>query len=91
MLAPPCRHDDDPDRGALPQLLAELEPVAVGQVEVEEDEVGVFGLERPHRLGGVGTRDDVVAPHGEVGPDEVDDVAVVLDDEDPCPRVSHRL
>ena len=79
LLAPPGRHHDDPDRGVGPDVAAQVEAVGAGQHQVEQDEVGLVVA---HQV------DDVLAgagdEHGEaadqqVGPDQVDDVAVVLD------------
>src|SRR3984957_11823439 len=85
-LAAPGRHHDDRDRGMLADLPAELEPVDLGQHQVEQHHVRLLGLQHRQRLGAVGRHQRVEPAHGQVRPDQVDDVRVVLDDEHPGRR-----
>jgi len=81
-LGPARRQHDDAYLGQLADLPAQLEAVGVRQYQVQEHYVGDAELEGS-RDGIAAHRDDhVVAAHGQVGPDEVDDVLVVLHDQD---------
>ena len=64
--------------------------VELGEHQVEDDErrpVGLDGVERGRAVGG---RDDAEPVALEVGPDEPDDLGVVVDDEDRRGRVAAR-
>ena len=65
-----------------PQPLHDREPVAVGEHDVEHDEIGAERLRRPERVGAVAGDLDVEALVAEGGCDEVGDVRLVVDDED---------
>ena len=83
-LGPAGRQHDDADVGQLADVAAQLEPVGVGQHQVEQHEVRDAELECP--LDGLTVlRDDhVVAANGQVRPDEVHDVLVVFHDQNDC-------
>ena len=75
-------------------------PSASGQHQVEQHDVGRLGLQQLQRACAVGRHDRVEPPHRQVGPDQVDDVRVVLHQQgpgaghavrhhDPCPVRGH--
>src|SRR5215469_7614439 len=72
------RHHDDRHAGLLADLPAQLETVDLGQHQVEQDDVRLLGLQQLQRPGAVGGHYAVKAPHGQVRPDEVNNVRVVL-------------
>ena len=67
-----------------PQALHDVEPVAVGEHDVEDHEVGPERLGRPEGVGAGGGDLDVEALVAEGRRDEIRDVRLVVDDEDPC-------
>ena len=67
----------------LADLPAQLEPVRLGQHQVEQHHVRLLRLEQRERLAPVGRHQRVEPAHRQVGPDQVHDVRVVLDDEHP--------
>ncbi len=65
-----------------PQIPAQVEAVHPRQHEIEQHHFRMAVTDQgQHIVARVG-HDDVEAPDQEIGPDEVDDVAIVLDDQD---------
>ena len=65
-----------------PDLLAQVEAVGLGQHQVEQRDVGLAPLEQLDGVVARGRHHDLEAAHEQVRAEQVDDVAVVLDDED---------
>ena len=90
------RQEDDRDPGAsAAQAPDDVEPVHVGQHHVEHDEVGAVALSGLYRLGSGGCRDDVETRVTQAGRQQLKDVRLVLDDEQPrirsLPRIGQRV
>jgi hypothetical protein len=82
VLEAPRAQDEDRRRRLAPDATYERRAVAVGQAEVEQDEVGPVGVPRAERLGdGSGLR-DAVAVAAEVAADRGPRRLVVLDEQD---------
>ena len=84
-LAVACGEEDHRDLRGLAEAPAHLQPVDVGEPDVEHDEPGAVGADRfEPRLAGRDLEDpEPVA--GEVEVDEVGDVGLVVDDDDGSP------
>ena len=84
-LAVACGEEDHRDLRRLAEALAHLEPVDVGEADVEHDEAGPVRADRLEaRFAGRGLEDPVPVA-GEVEVDEVGDVGLVVDDDDGSP------
>jgi hypothetical protein len=83
LLAASGQHDDRCPCVVLTDCFADLDPVAVGKAEVEEDEVGGVGVEWCERGGGVVSPFDGVAVVDEGTLELAADARVVFDDQDP--------
>ena len=80
-LVPPCRGDDHRHVGRPPQLAQDGQPVAVGQAQVQQDDVDV--LRGEHHVTGI---DDVIgldAVARQSGQQRLGHGRIVLDDEHP--------
>ena len=77
-----CREHQDGRVASAADLAADLEPVELRQQEVEDDEVRIVPGVAIEGFLAVCGGDDRVALLLEVEPDEVDDVALVVDDQD---------
>jgi hypothetical protein len=77
--------DEDRRRRLAPDATDERRAVAVGQAEVEQDEVGPVGVPRSERLGDRSGLGDAVAVAAEVATDRGPRRLVVLDQQDVRP------
>ena len=73
------RQDGD---AALAQLAHHVESVALGQAEIEDDEIGLLAPEELDGRSAVGCLEDRVALRGEPRPQEPADRRLVIDDQD---------
>ena len=85
LLAHGGQHQDR-DVRAFADLAAELEAVLAGEHDVEDDEVDVVPRERHVHLAPVADALDGIAVLLEEMRDEIADLAIVVDDQDPCRR-----
>ena len=74
--------DDDGDVARLAQLAADLEAVHLRHHDVEDDQVGLVGLDLLQRLTAVIGGLDLESFLGEVEAGELDDIPLVVDDQD---------
>ena len=74
--------EDHRDLRRLAQTPAHLEPVDVGQADVEHDQAGMVGADRLEPRFARRRLEDAVAVAGEVEVDEVGDVGLVVDHDD---------
>ncbi len=85
LVAPSGEHDDgDALRdGALTEPAADLEPVHLGQHQVEQYQIRRRGLGLPQRIRPAPGLGDLVTVALQVEDEQVPDIGLVLDDQDP--------
>ena len=76
--------DDDGGHllGQVAELLQHLQPIHVGQPQVQEDQVRAVGEEQGQALLAAGGGDGLIVVGGEGAADKVADGVVILDDQD---------
>ena len=75
------RQHEDGQAALAPQLAAEAESILAGQHQIEDDQIDAALLEYSKHLPAVGGQTDAVAVFQQIIPDQVADVAVVVDDQ----------
>ena len=77
-----CGHDDDGHRGTGTESTADVEPVAVGQVQVEQDECRIDTAGGLERLGGGARHHGLEAVSPESSGKGLEDRRLVFDEQD---------
>jgi hypothetical protein len=77
---------------SLADLANQFEPALVWKTEIEDDDIGFFGRQQPHRTCGILGFDDPIASSSEAGAQKAADRWLVVDHEggssvSPAPRL----